>query len=183
MAARVIFIMGPQGSGKGTQSDLLATKIGGVHLSSGQMMRDGTDEAVKDRIAGGNLAKTADFLHVMDEGIDRIPAETPIVFDGVGRMLPEAEWLESKLAGAGRPIARVIFLKAPRDESVSRMQVRRHKEGRTDDSLEAINRRLDLYDQETLPVHDFWKKHGLLSEVDGVGSVEEVAKRIDEALA
>jgi adenylate kinase len=175
--------MGPQGSGKGSQARILAKNHGFVALSSGSLLRATNDPEVRDRIDKGMLARSEDVIKVMESAIKAQAADKGIVIDAFPRMLNEAEWLRNFLQQIGRPLKVVIDLAVPRAESVKRLVKRLGIEGRDDDSVEGINRRLELFEQETVPVLNFWKSQGLLTEVDGEGTVEAVAERIKQVVA
>ena len=178
MAAPVWLVIGPPASGKGTQSELLAHRLGATHLSSGQALRETRDDAILARLASGDLAKTEDFLIVVGEALARVPAETPIVLDAVGRMLPEAEWLVTTLEALGRQLAGVIYLDVREDEAKTRAL----KRGRPDDDPSAQPLRWQRFKEETIPVLEYYRHRGVVTEVDGSGSVEETAARIAEAI-
>lgn len=176
--APIIIIMGPPGAGKGTQSDRLAKNLGGVHLSSGQIMRNCGDQAIIDWISAGNLAKSEDVERLVGEAIAKVPTNQPIVLDGFTRMLDEAEWLAARAAALQRPIAAVIYLEVEPKEAVARNL----KRGRVDDTIEAQHQRWSLYRQATQPVLDYYQEQGLLKTVNGVGTVDAVADRVRRAL-
>ena len=178
MAAPVVLILGPPAAGKGTQSRLLAEHLGAAHISSGQALRDSKDPAIVARMARGELARTEDFLHVVDEAIRSVAATTPIVLDSVGRMLPEAEWLTSTLDQLDRPLRRVLYLVVDEREARER-SLRR---GRADDDPSAQPLRWQRYREETIPVVEYYRRRGILTDVDGEGSVDEVAARVRAAL-
>jgi adenylate kinase len=178
MAAPVWLVIGPPASGKGTQSELLAQRLGAAHLSSGQALRETKDEAILARLARGELAKTEDFLVVVGEALARVPSETPIVLDAVGRMLPEAEWLLGTLEALGRRLERVIYLDVREDEARRRAIQR----GRPDDDPAAVPLRWQRFREETMPVLDYYRRRDLVTEIDGSGSVEETARRIATAV-
>jgi adenylate kinase len=178
MAAPVWLVIGPPASGKGTQSELLARRLNAAHLSSGQALRETRDEAILARLARGDLAKTEDFLQVVGEALARVPAEKPIVLDAVGRMLPEAEWLVKTLEALGRSLERVIYLDVREDEAKHRAL----KRGRPDDDPTAQPLRWQRFNEETIPVLEYYRARGVVTEVDGSGSVEETAARIATAV-
>jgi adenylate kinase len=178
MAAPVWLVLGPPASGKGTQSQLLAARLGAAHLSSGQALRDTRDPAIAARLARGDLARTEDFLAVVGEALAAVPAEDPIVLDSVGRMLPEAEWLLATLERLGRPIRAVIYLDVAEPEAIARARGR----GRPDDDPTAQPLRWQRFREETLPVVDLYRARGVLIEVDGNGSVDDTAQRVRDAL-
>jgi adenylate kinase len=178
MAAPVWLVIGPPASGKGTQSELLAHRLGATHLSSGQALRETRDEAILSRLARGELAKTEDFLAVVGEALARVPVDQPIVLDAVGRMLPEAEWLVGTLQALDRRLERVIYLDVREDEAKHRAL----KRGRPDDDPTAQPLRWQRFREETIPVLEYYRARGIVTEIDGSGSVEETATRIAEAL-
>ncbi len=182
MAAPVIIVMGPQGSGKGTQCRLLSQKLNYVTFSSGALLRETKDPDIHSRMTKGLLVRSKDVERVMSDAIEGVEPAQGIVIDGFPRMVNEAEWLIQTLSAFGREVRSVIFLVIPRDESVKRLTLRAGLEARDDDSLAGINRRLELFESETRAVLDLWRSKGLLKEVDGVGTVEDVAERIDVAL-
>jgi adenylate kinase len=179
VAAPVVLIIGPPGAGKGTQSALLAERLGASHLSSGQMLRDSRDPAITTVLARGELARTEDFLRVVGAALEAIPNDRPVVLDGVGRMLPEAEWLLATLDRLGRPLRRVIYL----DVGDAEARKRARQRGRADDDPSALPLRWQRFQEETVPVLDLYRTRGLLTEVDGTGSVDDVASRVAAALA
>jgi adenylate kinase len=179
MTAPVVLVLGPPGAGKGTQAAILAERLGAVHLSSGQMLRDSRDPAIVSLLARGELARTEDFLRVVGAALEAIPADRPVVLDGVGRMLPEAEWLLAQLERMGRSLPRVVYLDVGADDARQRALAR----GRADDDPEAQVLRWRRFQEETLPVVDLYRARGLLIEVDGGGTIDDVASRVKEALS
>jgi adenylate kinase len=178
MSAPVWLVIGPPASGKGTQSELLAQRLGATHLSSGQALRETKDAAILARLARGELARTEDFLQVVGEALAAVPTDRPIVLDAVGRMLPEAEWLTATLERLGRTLERVIYLDVAEDEARRRAQHR----GRPDDDPTALPLRWQRFREETIPVLEFYRARGVVTEVDGSGSVDETAQRTADAI-
>ena len=177
MAALAIIVMGPPGAGKGTQSRLLAERLGGVHLSSGQLLRESHDPELMAVMAAGDLVDSTHVERVLADKLRQVPADQVMVLDGFVRMMGDVGWLERELRELNRPIAAVINLKIDQTESM----VRTSKRGRVDDNPKAQTERWDLYQRE-LPVLDHYRKQALLHEVDGIGTVETVAARIEAAL-
>jgi adenylate kinase len=178
-----IVLLGRQGAGKGTQADLLAQRYGINHLSTGQLFRDSADAGIPVGLEArkfmdrGELVPDDIVVAVVEERFSN-PAEIELgfVLDGFPRTHPQAEDLERILAPAQLDI--VIDLDVPNDVVVARMLER----GREDDTEDSIVRRLELYEQETAPLVDFYKRRGLLTVVDGTGSVEKINERIVAAI-
>jgi adenylate kinase len=143
------------------------------------MLRDSREPAIVDVLARGELARTEDFLRVVGAALEAIPADTPVVLDAVGRMLPEAEWLVATLERLGRHLGHVVYL----DVSEAQANEQARRRGRADDDVAALPLRWQRFREETVPVLDFYRVRGLLTEVDGTGTIEEVAARVDAALS
>jgi len=178
MAGPVVTIMGPQGSGKGTQAKLLGERHGWVPLSSGELLRASSDPEVQAIMNRGELAPSELVNRVIGRAMVALDPGQGIILDGFPRMLDEAKWLEAELAKLDRSLTRVIMVNIDHEASVARLQSR----GRTDDTLAGIEERLALYERETRPVVAYFAAKGLVREVNGIGSVEEVAKRVEETI-
>lgn len=170
-------MMGAQGAGKGTQAKLLAEELGALHVSTGALLRQSADSAVKKALKEGRLADTSTVLSLLEAELAKLPAGQQAIFDGSPRTLDEAKALQSMLEKAGQKIQNVLFLNIPEAESITRLQ----KRAREDDNPEAIAERLSEFKAITLPAVNYYRQQGLLQEVDGMGSVSEVASRVNEA--
>jgi adenylate kinase len=177
-----LLIIGPQGAGKGTQAGLLTTELGIPHVSTGDLFRAniaGQTELglkVKAILDSGALVPDDLTQDMLVDRIDQADAADGFLLDGFPRTTGQAKWLTGLLAGRETPIERVILLTAPDEVLMERMLAR----GRADDTVEAIQIRLDLYHAETKPLIAFYDE--LVVEIDGVGEVEEVHGRIRSAL-
>ena len=184
----IIFFIGPQGSGKGTQAKRLAASLGFFYWEMGGILRDVSHE-------NSDMGRRAAELH--DQGIlfpddflieivkmklNLLPADTGIIFDGIPRRLGQAEFLMDYLKQRGRKNFLTLYISLPREESVNRLLLRAKAENRKDDTLEGIETRLKYYENDTTPVLDFLKTCTTFVEIDGKPPVEEVAKMIDTAL-
>lgn len=168
--------MGPTGAGKSVQAERLAKASGGVHLSSGELLRRDPAEAAV--LASGGLVPDAEVERVVSEAIKATPLNNNIVLDGFPRTLPEAKWLDQHLPKWGRKLERVIVLEVPTGVTQERLA----KRGRNDDTPAAQREKLRQYEASTRPVLQHYRDAGLLAEVNGVGTVEEVSAAILEAL-
>ncbi|WP_456341715.1 adenylate kinase [Thermovibrio sp.] len=181
---KVVFL-GPPGAGKGTQAVRIAEKYGVPHISTGDILR----AAVKEGTELGKLAKS-----YMDRG-ELVPDEVIIgiirerlsqpdvrergfILDGFPRTLKQAEALDQMLAELNMPLDKVIYLNVDDEEIVKRLLAR----GRADDTEEVIRNRLKVYREQTAPLIDYYSEKCLLAEIYGVGEVEEITKKIEEAL-
>ncbi len=178
MAAPVIIVLGPPGAGKGTQCILLADRLGAVHLSSGEILRKSKDPLVLDRLASGKLMLVNLFRRAVEEALNQIPDSQPIILDGVGRMRSEVKWLLRQLQQRKRSIKAVINLVVGQNEALKRNAVR----GRLDDNAEVQGERWREYNRHMLQTMEVYRQQGLLRDVDGMGSVEEVAERVRREL-
>lgn len=183
-----IFLIGPQGSGKGTQGKMLAEKLGYFYWEMGGILRE---EAKKDTPFGRKIKSLIDAGHLLeDEELERVmQSELPevikhkrIVFDGVPRRVGQGIYLAHYLQRNGFTSFATIHLRVPHEESIKRLLLRAHHEFREDDTPEKIKFRLELYEQETVPVLKFLEGIGEMYHIDGVGTVEEIRGRINRAL-
>ena len=184
---RVIFL-GPPGSGKGTQAELLAARLGVPAISTGEILRssvrEGTSlgrqaQAVMER---GDLVSDDLIVSLIRDRTSGPDARGGFILDGFPRTIAQADALESMLAGNGDAVSAVVNFLVPETELVSRMLGRAKAEGRADDRPETIRERLRVYRDKTEPLVAYYRKRDLLADVDGVGTPEEIASRIDSAL-
>ena len=181
---RIVFL-GPPGAGKGTQAAMLTSDRGYVHLSTGDMIRDEMNRGTEL----GRFAKT-----FYDKG-DLVPDETVIdmikarlaeagnvILDGFPRTVTQAASLDDQLYRIGVSVDTVVFFSVDVDELIDRLEKRRVIEGRLDDEPEAIRHRMDVYDRETAPVVDYYRDGGRLTEIDALGTIDEVRSRLDGVL-
>ncbi len=181
MKRRLLFL-GPPGAGKGTQAKLLCKQQNLVHLSTGDLLRS-------EVAAGSPLGKKA--AEVMNRGElvsdllvlsiveDRLVGlDQGWLLDGFPRNVSQAKALEDLLLKISQPIEAVVVIQVNDDVLLERLLAR----GRADDSEQVIRHRLEVYQEKTAPLVDFYSKKGLITPVLGAGQVEEISRRISRSL-
>ncbi|WP_375385823.1 adenylate kinase [uncultured Microbacterium sp.] len=187
MTARLL-IVGPQGSGKGTQGIRIAQAAGIPAISTGDMFRaaiaGGTDlgRQVTAIIEAGDLVPDELTSAVVRERLAQPDAADGFLLDGYPRNLGQVADLDEFLSGRGEQLDLVIELRVPREESISRLSLRAQEQGRTDDTEEVIANRLGIYERETAPILGVYGERGIAQAIDGIGSLDEVTDRIVAAL-
>jgi adenylate kinase len=190
MSARRLLLLGPPGAGKGTQAERLVQRFGIPQISTGVMLRAavaaGTEVGRKaeEVMRRGDLVSDEIVIAVARERLVQDDAQRGFILDGFPRTTGQAEALDALLANLGTPLERCIVIQVDEEELVERLLRRGKIEGRSDDGDEAaIRHRMEVYQRKTEPLVAHYQAQGVVRIVDGQGSVEEVAKRIEEALA
>jgi adenylate kinase len=185
-----ILILGPQGSGKGTQAKRLAGTYGLAHIATGDMIREMKErptelgaelKAVYDR---GDLVSDDLMIRLIRDRLDRGDTLPGFVLDGFPRTMAQAEALDELLQELGRGVDVVLeFQVADRQELRDRMLRRAAEENRSDDTPEAIERRLELYEHETAPLVEWYRTtRGNVVGIHADRAIDEVFHEITEAL-
>jgi adenylate kinase len=189
MTARRLLMLGPPGVGKGTQAQRLVEKLGVPQISTGMMLRDAvaakTAVGIKAQavMARGDLVSDDIVIAVAEQRLAAPDARRGFILDGFPRTPGQAAALDAMLDRLGTPLERCIALTVDEDEIVRRLIKRAEIEGRSDDSEETVRKRLKVYHAQTEPLIAHYSRQGIVRAVDGAGSVDEVAKRIEEALS
>ena len=184
LSAMRIVLLGPPGSGKGTQAEILAKSLGVPAISTGEMLRDAVAAAsplglkVNEIMAAGELVDDETMAEVIRERMNGNDAQKGFVLDGYPRTLAQAATLKEILDRSGRRLDAVVQIEVPESELVSRALGRK----RADDSEEVILQRLEVYHRQTEPLVAFYRERSLLRDVDGHQSIEEVSASIRDAL-
>ncbi|WP_292833838.1 adenylate kinase [Microbacterium sp.] len=187
-AARLL-IIGPQGSGKGTQGVRIAELLKIPAVSTGDVFRanvkDGTELGLQVQaiIEAGDLVPDELTSAIVRDRLAQADAASGFLLDGYPRNLGQVGDLDGFLEGRGEQLTAVIELSVPRDESIRRLSLRAAEQGRSDDNAESIAKRLAIYESETAPILDVYRSRGIVDSVDGVGSLDEVFERVVSALA
>jgi adenylate kinase len=184
-----LLIVGPPGAGKGTQATRIAETYGIPAISTGDIfranVRDETPLGVKVKaiLDAGDYVPDSLTNELIQDRLSQPDTQSGFLLDGYPRTADQVAFLDELLAGQGLELTAVVQLAADRDEIVDRLRRRAIEQGRSDDTEDAIRHRQDVYLRETGPLIDAYARRGLLLEVDGLGSIDEVADRIDQALA
>ncbi len=187
MTARLL-IVGPQGSGKGTQGVRIAETFGVPAVSTGDVFRaniqQGTElgRQVQSIIARGDLVPDELTSTIVRDRLAQDDAAPGFLLDGYPRNLGQVADLDAFLASRDEALDAVIELSVPRDESIARLIRRAAEQGRTDDTEDVISHRLHLYETETAPILDVYRERNLVERIDGVGSLDEITERVLTAL-
>ncbi|MCQ2290458.1 MAG: adenylate kinase [Bacteroidales bacterium] len=185
-----IVMFGAPGSGKGTQSEVLIKTYGLFHISTGDVLRDnikrGTSlgKTAQEFINKGQLIPDELMVDILASVVDdnKEAAKNGVIFDGFPRTIPQAEALETMLEARGTKVSGVIGLDVPEEILIGRLLNRGKESGRSDDNLETITSRLEVYNNQTSPLKDFYAEKGLLHMVKGTGGAEVVFERVKKVI-
>lgn len=184
-----IVLFGPPGAGKGTQSEKLIEKYELNHISTGDLFRKHLSEGselgqlARKYMDEGRLVPDEVVIGMVDDKIKSTKDAEGFIFDGFPRTVAQAKALDDLLEKNSMEISGMIALEVPEDVLKERIRGRGKTSGRVDDQdEEKINTRIQVYLDETLPVADFYKAQGKLSNVDGVGEIEEIFEKITKVI-
>jgi adenylate kinase len=185
-----LVLLGPPGAGKGTQAERLVKQHGIVQLSTGDMLRAaaaaGTEigkraKAIMDR---GDLVPDDVMVGIIAERIARPDAARGFILDGFPRTVAQAEALDGLLKAKGLRLDRVVEIAVDESMLKDRIENRAKQTGgaRADDTVETLHNRIGVYQKQTAPVADYYRQKGLLSQVNGMGTMDQVSQSIEEVL-
>ena len=182
-----ILVLGPQGSGKGTQATRLAEEHEIPHVSTGDMFRALDDSSelgreVKAIMDRGDLVPDDVTIQMIRERLAADDAQAGFILDGFPRNLAQAEALDEMLGEIGRGLDAILFFDIPDEVAYERMDARAREENRADDTSEAMRKRLAIYHEQTEPVVEHYRATGKLVPLHAGRAVEEVFVEIQSAL-
>jgi adenylate kinase len=184
-----LVLLGAPGSGKGTQAARLKEHLQVPHISTGDLLRAEVAAgsklglAAKEVMARGELVSDAILLGMLEDRVSRPDTANGFILDGYPRNLAQADALDTLLTRIGQPMDYAVQLEVPTELLVERIAGRAAAEGRADDNPESVRKRLEVYNSQTAPVIEFYRQHGQLTVVDGVGALDEVFTRLVSALS
>ncbi len=183
-----LILFGPPAAGKGTQAKRLVEGRGMVQLSTGDMLREAIAsgsalgkecQAIMSR---GDLVSDEIVIALIEARLKEAEDAGGAIFDGFPRTVAQAEALDAMLAKLGKKIDHVVRLKVDDEQLLARVATRFADQGRPDDNPESFKVRLDAYNRNTAPLLPYYADKGLLTEIDGMGTIEAVSTAIDGAL-
>ena len=179
-----IVLLGPPGSGKGTQAALLVEQLGIPHISTGALLRDaakkGTElglqaKALTDK---GELVPDQVISDMLEERLSSKDVADGFILDGYPRNLAQASALDVLLERLEQPVDEAILIDIDDEQIIKRIAKRAKEEGRADDTEETVRNRLRVYAEQTAPVADYYAERGLLTKVLGEGNRDEIFQRL-----
>lgn len=183
-----MLIMGPPGSGKGTQASRIADKLGIVAISTGDIFRYNAKEMTDLGREAKTFIDNGDFVpddvtnRMVADRLRQTDVEHGFLLDGYPRTAGQVEALDGMLRAEDQALSAVVELTVPDDELVSRLLHRAETEGRADDTAEVIQHRLDLYHEQTAAVIESYADRGIVTRVDGTGQIDDVTERLLQAV-
>jgi adenylate kinase len=183
-----VLLLGPQGSGKGTQAKRIEAEYGIPHIATGDMLRQAMEQGtelgrrVKPIYDSGQLVPDEVMIDMIRERLGQPDTEPGFILDGFPRTPAQADALDTMLAEIGRPLSIVFEFQLPDDLATDRLLKRAELEGRVDDTPEVIARRLGLYHEQTEPLIEHYRSRGNLIGIHGDRTVNAVFSEIQQAL-
>jgi len=183
-----LVLLGPPGSGKGTQAGLLKERLNVTHISTGDLLRaevaagSALGQQAKAVMAAGELVSDVLLLGMLESRLAQPDIANGFILDGYPRTISQAHALDILLVKINQPLEAVVQLDVPNELLEQRLAGRAAEQGRADDTPEVIGQRLQVYEQDTAPLIDFYSARGVLTRVDGVGTLDEVLARITSAI-
>lgn len=177
-------LFGPPGSGKGTQSVKIAEKYNLAHISTGDIFRKNIREKtelglkVQSIIEKGELVPDELLIEILENAMDQYEEKKGFVFDGFPRTKQQAKDMDVMLEKRNESVSLVLALEVNDDIIIARLLKRAELEGRKDDTKEVIENRINVYNNQTQPLIDFYKDENKFASVNGIGSIDEIFNNI-----
>lgn len=183
-----MLLIGPPGAGKGTQATYVAKRFGIVSISTGDIFRENVKngtrlgQTAKSYLDAGQFVPDSVTNAMVRERLEQNDADNGFLLDGYPRTLGQVDYLDEILAAKGYELDLVLQLTAETEELVQRLLVRAERENRSDDTAEVIRSRMELYFDQTTAVTSRYSERGIVTEVEGLGSISEVSGRVSTTL-
>jgi len=181
-----LILFGPPGAGKGTQAKKISSHFSIPHLSTGNIFRynikNQTElgKKVKSILDAGELVPDETVVDLVVDELQNDKYDNGYILDGFPRTIPQAVDLDKFLDSQDDGVDLFLTLSVPQEELINRILSR--EDGRSDDTPEKIKTRLEVYFNETEPVLNYYKKQGIVKEINGMGSIDEIFERIKTEL-
>ncbi|MGM0620289.1 MAG: adenylate kinase [Bacteroidota bacterium] len=184
-----LILFGPPGAGKGTQAEYLMKSFGLIHLSTGDLLRSEMAKGTKlgneaqNFMEKGELVPDEVVIGMIKNKLEQNKAAKGFIFDGFPRTVEQAKALDSLLNENGTPISGMLSLEVEKQELIDRLLSRGKISGRADDQDKSvIENRINVYNEKTMPLIEYYKKQGKHFGINGMGTIEEIAERLEEAV-
>ncbi|MCW2818329.1 MAG: adenylate kinase [Marmoricola sp.] len=184
-----LILMGPPGAGKGTQASRVAEQFGIPAVSTGDIFRENVSKGTELGVKAGEYMDAGEYVpddltnRMVRNRIDEDDAKPGFLLDGYPRTLAQVEELDGMIKFTGHQLDAVVVLTVDPEELVQRLLQRAETDGRSDDTEDVVRRRQEVYAEQTEPLIEVYRERGLLREVDGMGEVDQVTKRVFAALS
>ncbi|MBT2550238.1 adenylate kinase [Arthrobacter sp. ISL-65] len=183
-----MLLIGPPGAGKGTQATYIAKRFGIVSISTGDIFRENVKnetrlgQTAKSYLDAGQFVPDAVTNAMVRERLEQNDVDNGFLLDGYPRTLGQVDYLDEILAAKGYELDLVLQLTAETEELVQRLLLRAERQNRSDDTAEVIRSRMELYFEQTTAVTSRYNERGIVTEVEGLGSISEVSGRVSTTL-
>ena len=179
-----LIIFGAPGSGKGTQSAKIAARYNFAHISTGDIFRNEIKnqtplgKRVKEVIDSGHLVSDELLMEIIENAMEKMDNPNGFIFDGFPRTLRQARDMDEMMHRHKECISLVLALDVNREEIIERLLIRAQEQGRKDDTEEVICNRLEVYQNQTSPLIDYYKNQSKFVSINGVGTQEGIFAKI-----